>query len=150
MLKISRKKFILDDTGSPMVEEGLLIGLAIMIFIAILAIISDLLKWINDLYQQISNNPTLLFSYISLGLLQSNATLDDYIDSWTKLPIKAIEWLKQIFTLIVYMAGIIGGIMIVWGAIEWATGYDDNRGKKNIIRGAILMLIALAPAIIIY
>lgn len=150
MFKTNRKKIILDDTGSPMVEEGLLIGLAIMIFIAILSIISDLLRWINDLYQQISNNPELFFAHICFGLLQSNATLDDYIDSWTKLPTKAIEWLKQIFTLIVYMGGIIGGIMIVWGAIEWATGYDDNRGKKNIIRGAILMIIALAPAIVIH
>ncbi len=150
MFRARGKKVILDDIGSPMVEEGLLIGLAIMIFIAILAIISDLLKWVNELYKQIANNPATLFSYVSLGVLQSNATLDDYINSWTKLPIKAIEWLKEIFTIIVYMAGIIGGIMIVWGAIEWATGYDDTRGKRNIIRGAVLMLIALAPAIIIY
>ncbi len=149
MFRRSRKP-LLDETGSPMVEEGLLIGLAIMIFIAILAIISDLLKWINDLYQQISNNPSLLFSLPFQIVLETNTTLDDYINSWTKLPIKAIEWLKEIFTIIVYMAGIIGGIMIVWGAIEWATGYDDSRGKKNIIRGAVLMLIALAPTFIVY
>jgi len=42
----------------------------------------------------------------------------------------------------------IGGIMIVWGVIEWATGYNETSGRRNIIRGVVLLLISLAPLLI--
>lgn len=40
--------------------------------------------------------------------------------------------------------------MIVWGAIEWATGYNETSGKRNIIRGITLIILALAPTFVIY
>lgn len=38
-----------DRRGSPLVEEGLLIGLAIVIFVVIVAIVSQIIDWINQL-----------------------------------------------------------------------------------------------------
>ena len=56
------KKIIFDDNASPMVEEGLLIGLAIMIFIAILSIANDLITWVKMTYDQISTNQGLIYA----------------------------------------------------------------------------------------
>jgi len=78
-----------------------------------------------------------------------NYTIDDFIHSWYELPNQAINWLNRIFLLMIYLAFFIGGIMIIWGAIEWATGYNEIGGKRNIIRGIVLVTIAIAPALII-
>ncbi len=49
--KIGRK--ILDNSGSPMLEEGLLIGLGIIIFLTIIAVVSGVMDWIENLGQQL-------------------------------------------------------------------------------------------------
>ena len=52
---ILRKIFekIMDETGSPLVEEGLLIGLAIAIFITIAMIVSNLISWLNQMAENL-------------------------------------------------------------------------------------------------
>ncbi|MEX0567756.1 MAG: Flp family type IVb pilin [Candidatus Njordarchaeota archaeon] len=45
--KIAR--FIKDNRASPLVEEGLLIGLAIILFIVIVTVIDQIINWINNL-----------------------------------------------------------------------------------------------------
>ncbi len=77
-------------------------------------------------------------------------TIEDYFRAWSELPDRIIEWLKLAFLVIIYVAVFVGGIMIVWGAIEWATGYNEMDGRRNIIRGIVLLVIALAPALVIY
>ena len=56
--------------------------------------------------------------------------------------------MENIFTFLVYIAVFIGGIMIVWGAIEWATGYNETGGRKNIIRGVVLVILSMAPVLV--
>jgi len=58
----SIKDGILDKKASPLIEEGLLIGLALIIFLIILAIVSDILTWINELYTEVSNNEVLIYA----------------------------------------------------------------------------------------
>ena len=142
-----RKSPLFTDEGSPMIEEGLLIALAIIVFIAILTLVSNILSWVDELYQEINNSGAI---QITPFVLTTNITIDDYIRSWAELPDQAIFWLREIFLFLIYAAVFIGGIMIVWGAIEWATGYNDTGGKRNIIRGIILMILALAPALVVY
>ena len=79
-----------------------------------------------------------------------NAThgLDDYLSSWSNLPKLAEAIIENIFMFLVYIAVFIGSIMIVWGAIEWATGYNENGGRKNIIRGVVLVIISMAPVLV--
>lgn len=50
-----RKLFerIMDETGSPLVEESLLIGLAIAVFITIAMIVSNLMSWLNQMAENL-------------------------------------------------------------------------------------------------
>lgn len=47
-----RYKNIFNLQGSPLLEEGLLMGMAIILFLAIVAIISGIMDWLGEL----SNN----------------------------------------------------------------------------------------------
>ena len=62
ILKEKRGKKVANDVGSPMVEEGLLIALAIIIFIAIVSIVSDIMNWLNDLYTEISSSEGMIYA----------------------------------------------------------------------------------------
>jgi len=80
----------------------------------------------------------------------SNETIWDYINAWSKLPSYALMLLENLLEFLIYMAIIIGLILIMWGSIEWATSGPgfERRGTRRIINGVILLLIALAPKII--
>lgn len=78
----------------------------------------------------------------------NTTTFEDYVSAWSNLPEVAEKILAYMFSILVYMAMFIGGIMIVWGAIEWATGYNEVGGRRNIIRGATLLILSLSPLII--
>jgi len=43
-----------------MVEEGLLIALAIIIFLTLLAIVANIIDWLNDLYSQVSGDTEVI------------------------------------------------------------------------------------------
>ena len=77
-------------------------------------------------------------------------TIWDYINAWSKLPSYALTLLENLLEFLIYMAIIIGLILIMWGAIEWATSASgfERRGTRRIINGIIVLLIALAPKII--
>ena len=77
--------------------------------------------------------------------MPNETSIEDYLNAWANLPSVAVNILRKVFLFLAYAAIFIGGIMIVWGAIEWATGYNELGGKKNIIRGVVLLLLALAP-----
>lgn len=49
--RVGRKiiRFIRDNRASPLVEEGLLIGLAIILFIVIVTVVDQIVNWINNL-----------------------------------------------------------------------------------------------------
>ena len=46
------RRFI-DNRGSPLVEEGLLIGLAIIVFLVIVTIVSGIIDWLNSLASEL-------------------------------------------------------------------------------------------------
>jgi len=75
----------------------------------------------------------------------STYTFDDYLRAWSNLPDLVVSWIKQFFLFLAYVSLFVGGIMIIWGSIAWATGYDEHSGKKNIIRGIVLIVLSLAP-----
>ena len=47
------KRLLKGKRASPLVEEGLLIGLAIIIFLVIVTIVSDIVDWINELASEL-------------------------------------------------------------------------------------------------
>ena len=46
-------QFLKDYRGSPLVEEGLLIGLAILVFLVIVTIVSQIIDWLKGLAEQL-------------------------------------------------------------------------------------------------
>ena len=53
-IEIEEKRSLFKDwRGSPLVEEGLLIGLAILVFIVIVTIVSNILEWLKELASQL-------------------------------------------------------------------------------------------------
>jgi Flp pilus assembly pilin Flp len=43
-----------DQRGSPLIEEGILIGLALFAFVLLVAIVSDILGFTQDIFQDVS------------------------------------------------------------------------------------------------
>lgn len=48
-----RSYFLKDESGSPMLEEGLLIGLAIVVFLTIVALVSGVMDWLQNLGEEL-------------------------------------------------------------------------------------------------
>ena len=42
-----------DERGSPMLEEGLLIGLAIVVFLTIIAVVTGVMDWLQNMSEQL-------------------------------------------------------------------------------------------------
>ena len=42
-----------DERGSPMLEEGLLIGLAIVVFLTIIAVVTGVMDWLQNMGEQL-------------------------------------------------------------------------------------------------
>lgn len=78
----------------------------------------------------------------------NTTSFEEYLSAWSNLPSIAEKLLTTMFNFLVYVAMFIGGIMVIWGAIEWATGYNETGGRRNIIRGVILLILSLAPLLI--
>lgn len=44
-----------DKRASPLIEEGILIGLALFAFVLLIAIVSDILGFTQDIFQEVSD-----------------------------------------------------------------------------------------------
>ena len=55
MKRVLQRLFYLihDNRASPLVEEGLLIGLAIVLFLVIVGIVGNIVDWINSLASEL-------------------------------------------------------------------------------------------------
>lgn len=77
----------------------------------------------------------------------SKANPEEIIESWFKLPKLIKLWFKKALLFMVSLGVFIGGIMVIWGAIKWATNYGRG-GKEIVIKGIALIIISLAPSLI--
>lgn len=53
--KIFLKRLNRDKRASPLIEEGILIGLALFAFVLLVAIVSDILGFTQDIFQEVSD-----------------------------------------------------------------------------------------------
>lgn len=72
--------------------------------------------------------------------------VEQLIESWFRLPKLIKSWFRKALLYMVSIGVFIGGIMVIWGAIQWATDYGPNRGRSKIIKGVALIVISLAPS----
>nr|NIQ07719.1 hypothetical protein [Candidatus Korarchaeota archaeon]NIU82447.1 hypothetical protein [Candidatus Thorarchaeota archaeon]NIW12899.1 hypothetical protein [Candidatus Thorarchaeota archaeon]NIW53385.1 hypothetical protein [Candidatus Korarchaeota archaeon] len=57
------------------------------------------------------------------------------------------QWLRKALIYMVSIGVFIGGVMVVWGAIQWATNYGRSGiGRDQIIKGIALIVLSLAPS----
>ena len=52
--RIALRKLKNNKKGSPLIEEGILIGLALFAFVLLVAIVSDILGFTQDIFQEVS------------------------------------------------------------------------------------------------
>jgi hypothetical protein len=53
--KFALKKIKEDKRASPLIEEGILIGLALFAFVLLVAIVSDILGFTQDIFRDVSD-----------------------------------------------------------------------------------------------
>lgn len=76
-----------------------------------------------------------------------NRSAEQIINSWFQLPGLVKTWFKQALLFMVSIGVFIGGIMVIWGSIQWATDYGRG-GRDQIIKGIALIIISLAPSLL--
>ncbi|NHK31997.1 MAG: hypothetical protein FK730_11640 [Asgard group archaeon] len=52
--RIALRKLVNNKKGSPLIEEGILIGLALFAFVLLVAIVSDILGFTQDIFREVS------------------------------------------------------------------------------------------------
>ncbi|MCK4566876.1 MAG: hypothetical protein KAU48_06150 [Candidatus Thorarchaeota archaeon] len=52
--RVSLRRLKKDQRASPLIEEGILIGLALFAFVLLMAIVSDILGFTQDIFQDVS------------------------------------------------------------------------------------------------
>ncbi len=52
--RVSLRRLKKDQRASPLIEEGILIGLALFAFVLLMAIVSDILGFTQDIFQGVS------------------------------------------------------------------------------------------------
>jgi len=72
----------------------------------------------------------------------SQSIVNDLLEKFLSLPQTIVLFIVEIILLLIYITMFIGLLLIVWGALEWLSGWNEISGKKNIIRGAALLLLA--------
>ena len=79
----------------------------------------------------------------------SQSIIDDLLEKFLSLPQTIVLFIVEIILLLIYITMFIGLLLIIWGALEWLSGWNEISGKKNIIRGVALLLLASALGIYI-
>jgi len=72
--------------------------------------------------------------------------VEHIISSLKSLPSKLITILKKAIQFLLYASIFLGVFLVLLGIIEWTTGWNEYNGKRNIVRGIILLAIALTTA----
>ena len=86
---------------------------------------------------------------IANGTITTSSTeVDEIIRSWKSLPAYFLSILQKAFLFLVYAAMFLGAFMIIWGVIEWMSGWNEHSGKRNVVRGIILLVVSMAPTIV--
>ena len=66
---------------------------------------------------------------------------DTLIDKWSQIPSRIVNIILSVIFLILYLAMFVAFLLIVWGAVQWISGWNEVAGKKNIVRGVVLFII---------
>jgi hypothetical protein len=69
--------------------------------------------------------------------------LNDIIENLEGLPDKINAVFNQAITYLLSISFALGVLLIIVGAAQWATGWDNRGGKKTIVKGVFLIILSL-------
>lgn len=65
------------------------------------------------------------------------------IDRLKELPEQIQNGLATAITVLISLCGAIGLLVVIVGAIQWATGWDERGGKRSVVKGIVLIIISI-------
>ena len=68
--------------------------------------------------------------------------LMNIIHSLSNLPSRLLDIIVEVIIFLIYLTMFFGILLLIWGIIEWSTGWNEHGGKRNVIRGIILLAIS--------
>ena len=79
----------------------------------------------------------------TIRILDSESdSIDNIIRNLLNLPEVINATIIRAILLILNILVFVGLLLIVWGILEWLSGWNEHSGKRNIIRGIILLILA--------
>ena len=81
---------------------------------------------------------------ITPQLLKLLLDVSSILDRLKDIPNNFQTIFSNALAFLVLICFAIGVILSILGAIQWATGWDDKKGKKSVVKGVVLIAIALA------
>jgi len=85
---------------------------------------------------------------LSSGTSENSSDVNEILESWRRLPDYFVYILKKAFLFLVYVTFFVGSFLLAWGLLEWLSGWNELNGKRNVIRGIVLIIVALAPSLV--
>jgi uncharacterized membrane protein len=65
------------------------------------------------------------------------------MDNWNHLPNNILTIISNAIAFLLAICFIIGVVLAIVGAIQWATGWDNREGKKTVVKGLVLVAISV-------
>ncbi len=69
--------------------------------------------------------------------------LNNFLDKIKELPDNFTRIFSNAVAFLVAICFALGVVLVIVGAIKWATGWDDKGGKKTVVKGIVLIAISL-------
>ncbi|MEA2070136.1 MAG: hypothetical protein U9O98_02500 [Asgard group archaeon] len=73
----------------------------------------------------------------------SKLTFNDLINNLGDLPNQLSTIINNAIAFLLALCFALGVILVLIGAIKWATGWDERSGKKTIVKGVVLIIFSL-------
>lgn len=65
------------------------------------------------------------------------------LEAVKELPKEILKILKEWLSVLILILYFVGALLVIFGIIEWATSYNESEGKRYVVRGFIMILLAL-------
>ncbi|MCR8433084.1 MAG: hypothetical protein QXH55_00495 [Candidatus Korarchaeota archaeon] len=69
--------------------------------------------------------------------------IKELLDNLLKLPNALMSFIAGVILFMLYLLLFVGILVTIWGILEWLSGWNETSGKRNLIKGTLLILIAI-------
>ncbi|MCR8453828.1 MAG: hypothetical protein NDP13_02430 [Crenarchaeota archaeon] len=72
-----------------------------------------------------------------------DSIIKELLDNLLKLPNALMSFIAGVILFMLYLLLFVGILVTIWGILEWLSGWNETSGKRNLIKGTLLILIAI-------